>query len=89
MDRDALHTPIPNRRTRRATAILAARGACPAEIVDRIIRERECREITGLSRSTRWRLEREGKFPKRRKLSAAASGWLASEIAAWMAERPA
>jgi prophage regulatory protein len=66
----------------------ARRTAAPARD-DRIIREPECRQITGLSRSTRWRLERAGKFPRRRKLSAAASGWLASEIAAWLAERAA
>jgi prophage regulatory protein len=52
-----------------------------------IIRERECKRISGLSRSTRWRLEREGEFPRRRKISPGAIGWLASEIATWLAER--
>ena len=36
---------------------------------DRFVREPECRALTGLSRSTRWRLERSGEFPKRRRLS--------------------
>ena len=53
----------------------------------RIIREKECEERTGLSRSTRNRLEREGKFPKRRKLSANAVGWLEEEIEAWLRQR--
>ncbi|HBY5738120.1 TPA: AlpA family phage regulatory protein, partial [Klebsiella pneumoniae] len=30
---------------------------------DRRIRESECFEITSLSRSTRWYMENEGKFP--------------------------
>lgn len=51
---------------------------------DRIIREKECFRFTGLSRTTRWRLERRGEFPKRRKLSENAVGWLESEILAWV-----
>ena len=56
---------------------------------DRFLREREVRNITGLSRTTRWRLEREGKFPRRRAISDAAVGWLESEIASWVADRQA
>jgi prophage regulatory protein len=55
--------------------------------VDRIIREPAVKEQTGLSRSTRWRLEREDKFPARRKLSDNAVGWLESEIRDWIASR--
>lgn len=36
-----------------------------------------------------WRLEREGKFPKRFNLSANRVAWLASEVDAWIAERVA
>ena len=32
---------------------------------DRLVRERECRAITGLARQRRWELEKQGKFPKR------------------------
>jgi predicted DNA-binding transcriptional regulator AlpA len=52
-----------------------------------IVREPECKEITGLSRATRWRLERDGLFPKRRQLSPGCSGWFRSELAAWIAAR--
>ncbi len=52
--------------------------------LDRFIREPEVVRITGLSRATIWRKERDGEFPKRVKLSSNASGWLASEIRAWM-----
>ena len=51
---------------------------------DRFIREPECERITGLSRTTRWRLERAGRFPKRRKLSENAVGWLESELQKWL-----
>ena len=55
--------------------------------IERFIREPEVHRITGLSRTTRWRLEQVGRFPRKRKLSDNAVGWLATEIAAWMAER--
>jgi predicted DNA-binding transcriptional regulator AlpA len=57
--------------------------ACP----DRFIREVERRQVTGLSRTTWWRLERQGVAPKRRQLSANSTGWLLSEITAWMQSR--
>lgn len=57
-------------------------------IEDRLIRDAECRELTGLSRSTRWRLEREGRFPKRRQISENAVGWLASELNDFIKSRP-
>ncbi|HEY4370983.1 MAG TPA: AlpA family phage regulatory protein [Burkholderiales bacterium] len=43
--------------------------------------------LTGLSRSTIWRLEKVGQFPARRKLSANTVGWSASELQDWMASR--
>ncbi len=51
---------------------------------DRFIREPECRATTGLSRTTRWRLERQQLFPKRRKISQNTVGWLESEILSWL-----
>jgi len=54
---------------------------------DRVIREPECERRSGLSRSTRWRLERMGQFPRRRRISPGCSGWLASEIDAWLCAR--
>lgn len=58
------------------------------EIVgERFLREAEVKRVTGLSRTTRWRLERRGQFPKRRRLSQNAIGWLESEIHSWMAAR--
>ena len=51
------------------------------------LREPEVYAVTKLSKSTRWRLERDGKFPKRRQLSANTVGWLASEINDWLNSR--
>ena len=57
--------------------------------MDRFVREAECREITGLGRTTRWEMERAGKFPPRRRLSHNSVGWLASELKRWMRSRNA
>ncbi len=54
--------------------------------MDRIILEKEARSITGLSKSTRLRLEKAGKFPRRRKLSKNRIGWKASEVQKWLEE---
>lgn len=51
---------------------------------DRIIGDRECRQITNLSRTTRWRMERSGKFPNRKQISVGRVGWLMSEIVHWI-----
>ena len=56
-------------------------------MTDRFVREPEVKRITGLSRVTRWRMERRGEFPRRRRISTNAVAWLESEIAEWMAER--
>jgi prophage regulatory protein len=53
----------------------------------RLIRERQILERTGLSRTQRWRLEREGRFPARVQLSDRAFGWIESEVEAWIAQR--
>lgn len=55
--------------------------------MDRIVREAECKRLTGLSRTTRWELERRGQFPSRRRLGSHSVGWLASELEAWVAGR--
>ncbi|MEG7508392.1 helix-turn-helix transcriptional regulator [Serratia marcescens] len=55
---------------------------------DRTVREPECRQITGLCRTTRYLMEREGRFPARRKLGGRAVGWLLSEIQVWQQSQP-
>ncbi|RNC70147.1 MAG: AlpA family phage regulatory protein [Desulfuromonadales bacterium] len=54
----------------------------------KILRWPKVEEKTGISRTTAWRLAREGKFPAARKLTGArAVGWSEEEIDEWMASR--
>jgi prophage regulatory protein len=54
---------------------------------DRILRDGEVRDRTGLSRTTRWRLIKAEKFPKPLKLTEHAIGWRESSINDWLASR--
>ena len=54
---------------------------------DRFIREPECKKTTGLSRTTRWRLEQQGQFPRRKQISPNTVGWLESEVQKWLRTR--
>jgi prophage regulatory protein len=54
---------------------------------DRILRDKEVRDRTGLSRTTRWRLIRAEKFPKPINLTEHAIGWRESSIEEWLASR--
>ena len=53
----------------------------------RLVREPECRAITGLSRATRWRLERDGKFPKKIEILPGIVGWEYTELIKWVEAR--
>lgn len=55
---------------------------------NRIIRESECRQLTGLCRTTRYQMERVGKFPQRRQLGGRSFGWLLSEVNVWLEDQP-
>lgn len=54
----------------------------------RFLRIRQVMQLTGLSRMTIYRLERAGKFPKRRKLSENSVAWREEEISQWLNTRP-
>ena len=54
---------------------------------DRVLRDPQVFEITKLSKSTRWRLEKAGLFPKKIRLSPNAVGWLESDIRLWLEQR--
>ena len=53
----------------------------------RLLRARAVCERTGLSRTTLWRLERRGAFPRHRQLSTHAVGWLEEEVTSWIGSR--
>jgi prophage regulatory protein len=53
----------------------------------RLLRFPTVRERTGLSRSTIWRLERRGDFPRHRRISANAVAWVEQEVTQWIRSR--
>jgi prophage regulatory protein len=53
----------------------------------RLLRCREVEERTGLSRSTIWRLEHRGAFPKRVQVSVNVVAWVEDDVAAWIQSR--
>jgi prophage regulatory protein len=53
----------------------------------KLLRFPAVRERTGLSRSTIWRLEREGAFPRHRRISANAVAWVEDEVLSWIQSR--
>jgi len=57
------------------------------DLQEYILRFPEVRSVTGLSRSTIWRLEQEGSFPKRVQLSKNSVGWKKSAISQWLQSR--
>lgn len=54
--------------------------------IDRILRQAELCRVTGLSRSTLYRFERDGRLPHSIQLGQRAKGWRESDIARWIAE---
>lgn len=54
---------------------------------DRLLAWREVRAVTGLSRTTAWRLQNAGEFPRPVPISPGRVGWWQSELDAWKAER--
>ena len=53
-----------------------------------ILRLPDLVRVTGLSRTTLWRLEREGTFPPRVRLSENSVGWREDEVLTWLESRP-
>ena len=56
---------------------------------DHIIRAKEVQSMTGLSRTTLWRMENKGEFPRRVSLGVGSVGWRHSEVQQWLANRQA
>ena len=54
----------------------------------RLLRQPEVLERVNWSATTLWRREREGKFPKRRRVGPNIVGWLESEIDEWIENLP-
>jgi prophage regulatory protein len=83
-ERPAAQVPPP------ATAA-PARAAVPAPDsgprLPRLVPFREVAQRVALSRSTIWRMERAGQFPKRRRLSVNKVAWWEPELEEWLRSR--
>lgn len=56
---------------------------------DRLLRWPSVQQITGISRTTAWRLEQIGQFPHRVRVSAGITAWRESEILTFIQTRQA
>ena len=54
----------------------------------KLLRREQVQEITGLSKSSLWRLERSGLFPRRRQLSGRSVAWNEQEVNRWIEGLP-
>jgi len=57
------------------------------EVETRLIRMPELMHMTGLGRTSIWRKEKAGAFPRRRRLGPNSVAWLLSEVQAWLRSR--
>ncbi|HAW1738428.1 TPA: AlpA family phage regulatory protein [Escherichia coli] len=80
MTKDSFIPPTPEQRR----AILAEYGF----EYEKQIREEQCKEMTSLSRSSRWGLEQRGAFPSRRHLGRNSCAWLLSDVLWWIRNPP-
>jgi len=58
--------------------------AIPSNLPERILRIQEVIGMTGLSRTTLWRMEKTGDFPARVSLGANSIGWRHTQIQSWI-----
>jgi predicted DNA-binding transcriptional regulator AlpA len=77
------------RNTAPARPALAAPPAFPVTRETTILRFPEVRRRTGYERTWIFRLERQGRFPKRVHLGPKSVGWIEEEVTAWIAGRQA
>ena len=54
----------------------------------KILKAKEVASMINLSRVTIWRLENEGKFPQRIRISTKRISWLEDEVTKWIEKRP-
>lgn len=61
----------------------------PGDRIDRLLDWGQVQKITGMSRTTAWRMQKTGDFPEPVPISPNRVAWLESDLAAWTAERKA
>lgn len=57
-------------------------------MVGQILRVNDVTELLGVDRSTLWRWEKSGHFPRRRRLGPRTVGWPKAEVDEWVKTRP-
>ena len=57
-------------------------------MIDHVMTRKQVIAVTGRSATSLWRDVNAGAFPPPRQISAARVGWLASEVEAWIKNRP-
>ena len=88
---DTMKHNIVQKTDTRATGTAAVEEASSRNAAEpvAILNEPTLEDLTSLSRTTRWRMERRGEFPKRVRLSPGRVGWRQAEIEAWIRSRTA
>ena len=68
---------------------MASKKTVPAssDTFDRVLSTRSTMALTTLSRTSLWRLSRQGSFPSPIQLSQSRIGWRESDVNAWLASR--
>ncbi|WP_244952237.1 AlpA family phage regulatory protein [Shewanella insulae] len=56
-------------------------------VFDRLVKEKERQQITTISKAQAFQLERQGRFPRRRRVSNRSVAWLLSELLDWVKSR--
>jgi len=56
--------------------------------MEKLLRPKDVQRMSGLSRTTIWRLEQRGLFPLRRQLGARIVGWREEDVSAWLESLP-
>lgn len=56
-------------------------------VFDRLVKEKERQQITTISKAQAFQLERQGRFPRRRRVSNRSVAWLLSELLNWVKSR--
>lgn len=79
--------PVPALEDDAQPTTTATAGETARAPRDRLLRSQEVSTRTGLSRTTLWRLERAGEFPKRVRRVGRTIAWRESDVSAWIASR--
>lgn len=80
------NTPKPNLYTKK---YLIENGNLDLLKKDLLLRWPDVQRMTGISRTTAWRLEKHGQFPNRVRVSAGITAWRESEIQTFIKTRQA